>query len=611
MILRRDPPLHLTYCLNVHPGETWAENFAAVREKALRVKELVGRPGPFGLGLRLGRTAAETLADPAVIAEFRAFCDANELYVFTINGFPYGPFHGTAVKENVYRPDWREPERLAYTNQLTDILAALLPEGTRGSISTLPGSYKEWIKTEADVRTMSENMADAAFHASNVRERTGRDIAIAIEPEPDCFIETTSETIAFFNGPLKSFGIRRLQETHTMTENDAEALLTRHLGVCFDTAHMAVEFEDLATSLSQLRDAGIRVAKIHLSAALSVREGADASTALEAFSEKVYLHQTRRKSPAGATAAFPDLPAALASPAGRDDKWRVHFHVPLFFEESGDLRSTRSLFTPRVIELIDSGITEHVEIETYTFGVLPKALAVADVADGIAREYKWVLEQFQRARMTFFRYSFLNKLRDELGLTMTFQKVTLFHFLYLLIPAVGIGVGITTHSLLVKIVGCVIGIVIGLFLASLLPRLLWNMLRVFVRKGWFLQPELPRIMPVMTSDEYIRRSKTLRQAERWRFLIMTIVLIPLAFGLWRFCPCLDRHPIWVQILLGPGMLIFIAGVLIMNWQTRKRFVRNLGLECPACGREITDTAGLSGVPHMGLCRHCGTKVIET
>ena len=159
MRIRRDPPLHLTYCLNVHPGETWAENFAAVREKALRVKALVGRPGPFGLGLRLGGIAARTLSAPAAIAEFRAFCDASELYVFTVNGFPYGRFHGTSVKENVYRPDWRQPERLAYTNQLTDILAALLPEGVRGSISTLPGSYKAWIKTRADVRTAAGNIA--------------------------------------------------------------------------------------------------------------------------------------------------------------------------------------------------------------------------------------------------------------------------------------------------------------------------------------------------------------------------------------------------------------------------------------------------------------------
>jgi hypothetical protein len=161
---------------------------------------------------------------------------------------------------------------------------------------------------------------------------------------------------------------------------------------------MAVEFEDLAASLTQMRDAGILVSKVHLSAALSVRGGADAAAALQGFCEKVYLHQTRRQAPAGGIRSFPDLPAALASPAGPDDRWRVHFHVPLFFEESGDLRSTRTLFTPRVVGLIEEGITEHLEIETYTFGVLPGPLAVGDVADGIAREYKWVLEHLLGGR---------------------------------------------------------------------------------------------------------------------------------------------------------------------------------------------------------------------
>jgi sugar phosphate isomerase/epimerase len=396
MRIRRNPPLHLTYCLNVHPGETWAENFAAVREKALRVRELVGRPGPFGLGLRLGSMAATALAHPAALAEFRTFCEANNLYVFTVNGFPYGPFHGTPVKDNVYRPDWRQKERLAYTNQLTGIMAALLPEGVQGTISTLPGSYKEWIKTQSDVQSMVENLAEAAWHAQEALARTGREIVIALEPEPDCFLESTPETVSFFTGPLRQFGVTYLEKAHALNAGEADALLARHLGVCFDTSHMAVGFEDLAASLTQLRGAGIRVGKLHLSSALSVREGADAAAALKGFCENVYLHQTRRRAPDGTTRSFPDLPAALAAPAGANDCWRVHFHVPLFLAEAGDLLSTQSLFTPRFAELIKDGITEHLEIETYTFGVLPASLAVRDVTEGIAREYKWVLEHLLR-----------------------------------------------------------------------------------------------------------------------------------------------------------------------------------------------------------------------
>jgi sugar phosphate isomerase/epimerase len=377
--------------MNVHPGETWDEQFAAVRDHALRIKRLVNRPGPFGLGLRLSWTAAQTLAVPARLDAFGAFCRANDLYVFTINGFPYGRFHDGPVKTDVYRPDWRQRERLDYTNVLTDILAALLPEGVNGSVSTVPGSYKPWITTDADLQSLVANIADAAAHAAATLARTGRSIVIALEPEPDCLIENTPETIAFFTGPLREWGIAHLRRQRGMSAEDAGATLARHVGVCFDTAHLAVAFEDLADSLDRLRAAGVPVSKIHLGAALGVRDGADAPAALRNFCEDVYLHQTRRQSPDGSERAFADLPEALAAPGAADERWRVHFHVPLFFEGRGDLLSTRSLLAPRFVQRVASGATEHLEIETYTYGVLPADLAAGDLAESIAREYRWVL----------------------------------------------------------------------------------------------------------------------------------------------------------------------------------------------------------------------------
>ena len=111
MLVRRSPPLHLTYCLNIHAGQTWAENLAAIRQHALRVRDAVPHRGAFGLGLRLSAAAAEELAAPTALADFRTLMADEGLYAFTINGFPYGRFHGTAVKADVYRPDWRTAER--------------------------------------------------------------------------------------------------------------------------------------------------------------------------------------------------------------------------------------------------------------------------------------------------------------------------------------------------------------------------------------------------------------------------------------------------------------------------------------------------------------------
>ena len=218
--------------------------------------------------------------------------------------------------------------------------------------------------------------------------------------------------------------------------------------------------------------------------------------------------------------------------------------------------------------------------------------------------------------MTYFKYSFLNSLRDELGLTMTCQRATLFLFLYLAIPAVGLGAGMGwgmhAHSPLKMIIGSTTGVVIGGVIAWQLPRLLWNMLRLFARKGWFLQPERPPDVPMMTRDEFIARSKDLRREERRQFLVWVFLFIAGAFGCSRLCLYLDRAKpqVWIQILAGIGMITFFVGCFLLRSRVAKQIVKKHGLQCPACGREITDAAGLPRLPYMGLCRHCGTKVVE-
>jgi hypothetical protein len=135
---------HLGYCTNIHPGESWDEIRANLGRYVPEVKRRVSPDAPFGLGLRLSCLAARQLAGPESLAEFADFLRRESLYVFTINGFPYGPFHGTRVKEDVYLPDWRDEERLEYTNLLADLLAQWVPAGTAsgGSISTVPGAFR-------------------------------------------------------------------------------------------------------------------------------------------------------------------------------------------------------------------------------------------------------------------------------------------------------------------------------------------------------------------------------------------------------------------------------------------------------------------------------------
>jgi len=394
MRIQADPPLHLTYCLNVHPGESWAENFAAIRDYALRVRDRVAPDRPFGLGLRLSAQAAAELAGPAAMSEFRDFLAREDLYVFTINGFPYGRFHDTAVKTSVYSPDWRTGERRDYTIALADILAGLLPAGVTGSISTVPCSYKPWITGDRDVRLMAETLCDVVAHLVDLHRATAREIVLALEPEPDCYVENTDEVIAFFAGPLVEFGAGYLAEKLGVERAAAEGLISRHLGVCFDTSHLAVEFEDLPAALQRLQAAGVRIAKFHLSAALQAAATTAARQQLREFCDPVYLHQVKARRADGRIVSYADLPEALADAGGEPtDEWRIHFHVPLFFERLGELASTNSLLTGEFAAALRAGASEHLEIETYTFGVLPAELRSGDLADGIAREYEWVMRE--------------------------------------------------------------------------------------------------------------------------------------------------------------------------------------------------------------------------
>lgn len=394
MILQQNPPLHLTYCLNIHPGESWAENLSALREKVTAVKQRVAPDQWFGAGLRIAHRAAEELTASAELrAEALEFFSANQIYPFSINGFPYGRFHAGPVKENVYAPDWRSPERLHYTLQLADLLAAWLPEQMDGSISTVPCSFKPWITSERDVQAMAENLASAVAYLAALHEDTGREIHLGLEPEPDCYLETTEETIAFFKNVLFTSATAEVASILKIYRADAEALVRRHLGVCFDTCHVALQYEDLTESLRAYQFEGIRISKIQLSAALQAQSNGETFAALRPFAEPVYLHQVKGRAKSGARFSWYDLPTALDElPRYSDvEELRVHFHVPLFFTGTGPLQSTIETLTPDFFHELRGGICSHLEIETYTFDVLPPDVHPGDIVKSIAHEYSWVM----------------------------------------------------------------------------------------------------------------------------------------------------------------------------------------------------------------------------
>jgi hypothetical protein len=372
----RFPHGHLAYCTNIHPAESWPETRAVLERHTLRVRDLVGAPTrPFAIGLRLSARAAHELRQGSELAEFRDWLDETQTYVFTINGFPYGDFHGTRVKEQVYAPDWTSPDRLRYTQDLFRIIAELVPEKVEGSVSTLPGSFKAFA---ADESVIHRHLTELAGWIDDLADETGTDLHLGLEPEPLGHFENTRETLGFFERLFR----------------EGSDCLPRRLGVNYDCCHFAVEYEDATASLEAFRESGIRISKIHLSSAVTLdpRDPA-ALEAVRSFDEPTYLHQVVEHPAAGGLIRHPDLPDALASPDPGATEWRVHFHIPLDHDPAAPFGSTRR-HAEQVLDFCDAHpeTCSHFEIETYTWGVLPDAMK-RPVEEQIAGEYRWVLDR--------------------------------------------------------------------------------------------------------------------------------------------------------------------------------------------------------------------------
>ncbi|MEM9281526.1 MAG: metabolite traffic protein EboE [Verrucomicrobiota bacterium] len=397
--MRLSHQIDLGYCTNIHRGETWAETFEALRSHTDEVRKRVCPNDPYGIGLRLSAAAAQELSgDQGHVSEFRGWLEDCQSYVFTINGFPYGAFHGERVKEQVYAPDWTTRDRLDYTNLLFDLVAELAPEGQSVSVSTLPGSFKEFIDSDAkeeQVSAMIRNLLACSDHIERLREKTGRDIHLGLEPEPLGFFETSGETVLFFEKLLDA------------ADPGAREALLRNLGVNYDTCHLAVEYEEPDAALGAIRDAGIRLSKIHLSSALTLVPQAEAIEKLKKFQEGVYLHQVIVRDGEKISQRFRDLPEALAWEAANrgdlGDEWRVHFHIPLHAKPDRPFGDTRSHLEGVLRALASSAessegiFCHHFEMETYTWEVLPESMRSQNVVDQLVAEYGWCLREFENA----------------------------------------------------------------------------------------------------------------------------------------------------------------------------------------------------------------------
>ena len=378
--------LHLAYCTNIHRGEDWAQTMDSIQRFTREVKLRVCPQSPYAIGLRRSAQAARELADPQTLTTFRHWLDAEGCYVFTINGFPFGRFHGGRVKEQVYAPDWTTRERLDYTNLLFDLLAQLVPAGIEGSVSTLPGSFKEFIHSEEQHTEIRRNLWHCLDHITRLSERTGRTLHLGLEPEPLGLFETTQETVAFFD--------------RLTAERPGDQRLLHHIGVNYDTCHLAVEYEHPREAVLRLQRHGIRISKFHLSSALKVSPTPEVRRALASFADDVYLHQVIARTGSALT-RYRDLDVALANAPADDEEWRIHFHIPLHCPPTALFDNTSDHLLG-VLELLrqDPTLCSHLEMETYTWEVMPAEMKGRSVVEQLVGEYDWCLARCREHGLT-------------------------------------------------------------------------------------------------------------------------------------------------------------------------------------------------------------------
>jgi hypothetical protein len=388
---------HLTYSTLVHPGDTWAEIFDSLGTYVPRVKERVCPDRPFGVSLRMSASTAATLhADAGERERLRAFLADNDLYLYTVNAFPYGPFKNTVVKEQVYEPDWRSDERMQYTIAVADVLAEVCPPGASPSIQSSPLGFKPRVTGRDVVDAYTDHVLRVVAHLTDLERRSGRCVTLALEPEPACFLETTGETVAYFERhPYTRAAAETVARHAGIPVSDAVGALRRNLGVVFDTCHQALEYEDIQDSLGMLVDAGIPILKLQAAAALHVPEvDAEAVDALRRFADTIYLTQTiERRDDERGLRQYLNLQDAFAAweedPAARRE-WRVHVHVPVFLDDLAPFRSTRGAIADALELHRRTPLSRHLEIETYTWDVLPGDIKDGDIVDDVCRELEWV-----------------------------------------------------------------------------------------------------------------------------------------------------------------------------------------------------------------------------
>ncbi len=398
---------HLTYCLNIHPSYTLNEVKSSIREYTLPLKNRLYPDSRMGVGLRLSYETVEKLhKNENCLHELKALLDENDLYVFTLNAFPAGQFQGTAVKEDVFKPSWLKEDRVRYTRWAAEVLVELMDAVSYGTISTLPGTFREWGNKPRHKERILANLLRIAYHLHQKEQEHDRRIQLCLEPEPLCTFQQTGDLIEFYRNYLMTDGLRQYTDALSLSESECKTLLQRHLGICLDTAHLAVLFEDPATALDELSRVPVDIGKLQISSAPVLFQPSDSPNGVDqllSMNEEQFLHQTAARNRDGELQLVKDLSEfdnELLNDWMDYEEWRTHFHVPVFLEQFDHLYTTQEITNEVLDHILEHDLCSHLEIETYSLDCIPQRIKrsenLIDVTDVLEKEFNWVHSSVSR-----------------------------------------------------------------------------------------------------------------------------------------------------------------------------------------------------------------------
>ena len=391
---------HLTYSMLVHPGDSWSDMKTSLTTYMPEVKKRFSPNAKMGVSFRMANaTVQELLSNPDQRQWLKNYCLENDLYIFTVNAFPFGPFKGQEVKAEVYEPDWTTEARTQYTMNIANILAEVTASDVEPTIQSAPLAFRPKSQSAEYQDKFNENIYRVIAHLMKLEKETGRRVKLALEPEPFCFLETIPETVEWFKKKVYSLSAaERIVELSGQPLAEVFGAVRRYLGVVLDICHQSVQFEDIADDIKQLSEAGIPIYKLQEAAALMVENVTpEIVNELKKYTGTIYLSQTNQLL-SGNLTRFLNLEDAIAewekNPGPR--QWRTHFHVPVFLKDLGAFQTTRGGIDAALKVHARTPVSTHLEIETYTWDVLPEHLKTGDIIEYVVRELEYVRDELQR-----------------------------------------------------------------------------------------------------------------------------------------------------------------------------------------------------------------------